>query len=355
MRAIRQGLAIASLLVAFLAPAAAAEPPPAPVFSERFTPIDADAEAAAMGPGVNVLGYDPGWHNPLRWRFMPEHFRAIRAAGFRHVRIVLQAFAFMDEAGTLDPKWLAQLDVFVKAALDAGLIVVLDEHDFTRCAADANACRTKLFAFWRQMAPRYAAAPNRLMFELLNEPHGALTAPLWNSLLADTLALVRTTNPDRNVVIGPSQWNGLGALPLLELPEADRHIIVTFHYYLPMEFTHQGAGFVGPPISTHTGVTWGTPAELQTLTDNFNKVQAWSAAHRRPIYLGEFGVYDSAAMNERVKWTTAMRSAAETRGFAFAWWQFDSDFVLWDFSKPGWVTPLLNALLPPAGASPAAH
>jgi endoglucanase len=38
--------------------------------------------------------------------------------------------------------------------------------------------------------------------------------------------------------------------------------------------------------------------------------------------------------------------AAELRGFSWAWWQFDGDFVLWDFSKPGWVEPILNALIP---------
>lgn len=315
-------------------------------FGEPFTPIDAAAEQAAMGGGVNVLGYDPGWDNASQWRFTPQHFQAIRAGGFKNVRIVLQAFRFEDADGKLPESYLAQLDVFVKAALDAGLVVILDEHDFEFCAKDAAACGAKLNQFWQQIAPRYKDASNRVMFEVLNEPHGVLTPDAWNRQLAETLAIIRTTNPTRNVIVGPANWNGLDSLPLLQLPEADRHIIVTFHYYLPMEFTHQGASWAGPRLAAMSGVTWGTPEEYKFLNAKFDLVKAWASAHDRPIFLGEFGPYDQAAMSDRVKWTIAVREAAEARGFAWAWWQFDGNFVLWDYAKPGFVEPIKNALIP---------
>ena len=43
------------------------------------------------------------------------------------------------------------------------------------------------------------------------------------------------------MVVGPPMWNGIGYLDKLELPEADRNIVVTVHYYEPFPFTHQGA------------------------------------------------------------------------------------------------------------------
>lgn len=337
-----------AVLVLGLAASAAAEP----TFTEPFTPIDAAAEQAAMGGGVNVLGYDPGWEHPSMARFVPQHFKIIRTAGFKTVRVVLQAFRFEDRDGQLDPGFLAELDEHVKAALDAGLIVILDEHDFTSCAEAAAACRIKLNAFWTQIAPRYKAAPGRLMFEILNEPHGAISDEVWNAQLVETLIIIRATNPTRNVVIGPGHWNSLKSLATLQLPENDHHIIVTYHYYTPMEFTHQGAAFAGPKFAARTGVVWGSPEELKVLNADFDEVKAWSAAHNRPIFLGEFGVYDRAEMSERVKWTNAVRQAAEARGFSWAWWQFDPDFVLWDFSKPGWVEPILNALIPPKTNKP---
>jgi len=315
---------------------------------EAFAPIDAEEQAAAMGGGVNIFGYDPGWDNPSMARVVPGHFRYIQAAGFKTVRIVLQSFRFMDGDGTLDPKFFAVLDPYLKAALDAGLTVILDEHDFDLCAADPASCREKLKAFWRQMAPRYAEAPNRLVFEIMNEPHGAVTDAMWNDMLAENLAIIRATNPTRNVVVGPGHWNSLKSLPALVLPEADRHLIVTFHYYTPMEFTHQGASWAGPQFVNLRGVTWGTPAERKILADDFDAVKTWADANHRPIFLGEFGAFEPAAMPERVKWTEAVRAAAAARGFAWAYWEFDGGFGVWDFSKPGWVEPILDALIPPA-------
>lgn len=342
-----QGLVVAVLVVGLAGMQSFARTSPSEA-GEPFVAVDAAVQNAKLGPGVNVLGYDPVWREPSTARFTPQHFQLVRKAGFGHVRLVVHSFDFIDAEGKLDPQWLATLDGYVKAALDQGLNVILDDHDFSACGKDAVICRTKLAAFWSAIAPRYKDAPNRLLFEILNEPHGAITPVLWNQMLVEMLAIIRTTNPTRNVVIGPANWNGLESLPLLLLPDGDRHIIVTFHYYQPMAFTHQGAAFAGPSFENRTGVVWGTPEETKFLNDKFDLVKQWSVTQDRPIYLGEFGVYDRAAMSERVKWTKAVVAAANTRGFSWAWWQFDPDFVLWDFSKPGWVKPLLKALIPSA-------
>ena len=87
---------------------------------------------------------------------------------------------------------------------------------------------------------------------------------------------------------------------------------------------------------------------------NADVVQAWSRKHDRPILLGEFGAYDRAPMDSRVRWTDAVARAAEERGFAFAYWQFSSDFLLWDFSREAWVEPILRAVLPDTKALPPA-
>ena len=80
-------------------------------------------------------------------------------------------------------------------------------------------------------------------FELLNEPHNGLGSALWNEMAAETLALIRKSNPTRAVIIGPANWNGADALPTLNVPD-DPYVIVTFHDHLPFQFTHQGAEWV---------------------------------------------------------------------------------------------------------------
>jgi endoglucanase len=82
---------------------------------------------------------------------------------------------------------------------------------------------------------------------------------------------------------------------------------------------------------------------------SLTKPTAWSKANQRPLLLGEFGAFDRAPTAEsRVRWTAAVARAAEARHWSWAYWQFDSDFVLYDVRREEWVQPILQALIPPA-------
>jgi endoglucanase len=305
--------------------------------------------AAAEPPlhrGVNILGYDPIWTDAARGRFQARHFGDIRKGGFDFVRVNLQAFRHMDAHDRLDPAWLKRLDWVVTNATAAGLSVILDEHDFEPCSADPAMCRVRLGAFWSQVAPRYRRAPGSVLFELLNEPHAKLDAAAWNVLSREMLAIVRRTNPSRTVVIGPTQWNSLAELDTLALPAADRNILVTFHYYEPFRFTHQGASWA--KLSDVHGVSWGGSEDRARLAADFDRVREWSRRTGRRVLLGEFGAYDRSGtpMALRAAYTAAVARAAEARGFPWAYWQFDSDFVVWDMKANGWVKPIKDALVP---------
>ena len=308
----------------------------------------AAAAPTALHRGVNILGYDPIWREPAKARFQARHFAQIRRGGFDFVRVNLQAFRYMDAQDRLSPAWLKRLDWVVEQAKAAGLSVILDEHDFEPCSADPAMCRVRLGAFWSQVAPRYRRAPATVSFELLNEPHGKLDAAAWNALLGEMLAIVRRTNPTRTVVVGPTQWNSLAELGSLELPANDRNILVTFHYYEPFRFTHQGASWA--KLSDVSGVSWGSAEDRARLAADFDRVRAWSARTGRPVLLGEFGAYDKSGtpIALRAAYTAAVARAAEARGFPWAYWQFDSDFVVWDMKADGWVGPIKDALVPPS-------
>ena len=307
-------------------------------------PLSAAEQVHQMQRGVNIVGYDPLWRDPAKARFQQRHFQIIRQGGFNSVRMVLMSFRFMNDRNELPASWFATLDGLVKGALAQGLTVIIDEHDYNACGTDAVACRPKLMAFWTQVAAHFKDAPNKVVFEILNEPNKAAD-PVWNDLHAEALAIIRKTNPTRNVIIGPAFWNNIGWLDKLELPKSDRHIIVTVHYYLPMRFTHQGAKWT-PEYTGLSGVSWGSSADYTELNRNFDGVQAWAKAHDRPILLGEFGAYDKAPMASRVKYTSAVARAAEARGWAWAYWQFDNDFIVYDIDKDQWVEPIHHALIP---------
>jgi endoglucanase len=338
-------LPLATLLATGLfaqTPAGGARPYPA---GRPFTPVDPFDQVKNMQRGVNIIGYDPLWRSFANARFKERHFQKIHDGGFQTVRVNLAGFSHMDADNQLSPAWFTTMDWVIESSLKNNLTVIVDEHDYTVCGNNPDTCKPKLVAFWKQVAARYQDAPPSVVFEILNEPNSKLTPELWNAWSKEILALIRETNPTRNVIIGPASWNNIHFLDRLELPEGDRHIIATVHYYIPMEFTHQGARW-NAATANLSGVTWGTDAEKHQVEQDFAGVQAWSKAQKRPILLGEFGAYDKGEMESRARYTAFVARTAESLGWAWTYWQFDSDFIVYDMAKDDWVQPIWKALIP---------
>ena len=327
----------------------------APISRAQPATTDAFEQNRKLGRGVNIIGYDPIWRSREQARFQVKHFRLLKEAGFNSVRINLQPFRQMNAANdyALSAPWLEVLDWAVREAQAQGLRVILDLHEFTSLGNDPDANKAKYLAFWRQLSAHCQGAPESVLFEVLNEPNHKLTPELWNKYLAEGLAIIREKNPNRTVIVGPAFWNSIDHLAELELPATDRHLIVTVHYYTPMDFTHQGAAWAGR--KDKLGVDWlGTEKEFAVLKGDFDKAANWAKQHDRPLFLGEFGAYDKAPMESRARYVGSVARAAEQRGWSWAYWQFDSDFILYDIGRDAWVEPIRRALIPAAGlkASP---
>lgn len=298
-----------------------------------------------LARGVNIIGYDKElWKDHTKGRFREEYFKMIKDAGFSNIRVNLHPFSHMDKQYKIDASWLSTLDWAVENGLKAGLLVILDMHEYNAMADDPVAKKEMFLSVWRQLAPRYKDKSSDLIFEILNEPNRKLTPEIWNDFLVEGIKLIRETNPSRTLIIGPGNWNGIETLPILKLPENDRNIIVTVHFYHPMKFTHQGASWT-KEYSKLSGIKWSGTSEEKEFIDARLKVAAdWSKQNNRPIFLGEFGAYEKADMDSRARYTGYVARTAERLGFSWAYWQFDADFILYDIDRNQWVTPLLNAL-----------
>ncbi|MCD6289334.1 MAG: glycoside hydrolase family 5 protein [Anaerolineae bacterium] len=312
-------------------------------------PIAPSFPGSDLGRGVNLgnaleAPHEGAWGVVLQ----EQYFRLIREAGFDMVRIPIRwsAHAASGEPYTVDERFFRRVDWAIDQALGQGLKVVINVHHYDELTRDPEGQHDRFLAIWRQIAERYADDPPGLVFELLNEPHDRLTAPLWNDLLVDALQIVRESNPDRWVVIGPVRWNSVSALPGLKLPQDDRHLIVTVHYYSPFHFTHQGAEWV-PGSGAWLGTTWkGTPAERSAVERDLDKAATWARSHGCPLFLGEFGAYSKADMDSRVRWTRFVARQAEARDMSWAYWEFCAGFGIYDRGRGGWNRALLEALIP---------
>ncbi len=339
-----RGLIPVAIAAAMLAPPAGAATPSWLDGLPRFRTIDATAQVHDLGRGMNIMSNDPFFNGQGGAVFKERYFRDIAARGFRTVRVPQAAVAHADADGRLDPVWLAKLDWVVRAATKSGLNVVIDNNG--GCSQQGTACLARTARIWRHLAAHYRGAPNSVLFELYNEPDGAITPQVWNAGIGPILAAIRASNPTRNVIVGTAHAYNLRDLAELVLPENDRHIIATFHYYEPFSFTHQGGAWLPAERRPPVGARFGTVQDFAEIGRNFDYVAAWSAWYRRPVFLGEFGVLEAANVYDRVLWTATVARTAEMRGFAWAYWQFDGNFTAYDVSRDAWNEPVARALVP---------
>ena len=279
-----------------------------------------------------------------------EFFQLIHQKGFTAVRLPVRwsAHALKEAPYTINPEFFKRVDWAVEQAFVNDLAIVVNMHHYEEMALDPNGHQARYIAIWQQIAEHYQAYPNALLFEPMNEPNGLMNAKHWNDLIAAVLPVIRTTNPTRNVVIGPAEWNGVQALDELILPADDRHIIVTFHYYNPFQFTHQGAEWVqGAQKLARNRMERFQRGKSKCCNLTLKIVEQWAKDNQRPIFMGEFGAYSKADMDSRVRWMAFMAREAEARNFSWSYWEFCSGFGLYDLTTSQWREELVQALLPP--------
>jgi endoglucanase len=344
---------------------------------------DAFARARRLGRGVN-LGNALEAPQEGEWGMVIEvpYFELIREAGFDAVRVPIRwsAHAEAQPPYTIDPGFFERIDWVIEHALAQDLAVVINMHHYDEIFLSPDEHADRFVAIWEQIARRYEDQPNTLYYEPLNEPHDALDAATWNALLARTIAAVRQVDRTHTLIVGGASWGGIGGLRFLSIPQEEKNLIATFHYYEPFLFTHQGAEWGGPEVGT-LGLTWpgppeqkvepmpevkqvewvrlwflrynqnrgvDNPASPEQIARDFDTALAWSEERGIPLWLGEFGAYSTADMESRVRWTANVREVAEARGMSWAYWEFGAGFGVYDRDLQVWRTPLLGALIPQA-------
>lgn len=301
-----------------------------------------------LGRGIN-LGNALDAPNEGEWgvKLRAEYFPAIKKAGFATVRLPVRWSAHASKVSpyTIDPKFAERVDWAIDQALANGLNIIVNVHHYDEIDSSPDEHLPRLVAIWQQIASRTKDRPSSVYFELLNEPHDKLTDAKWNAAIPKLLAAIRATNPTRPVIVGPVHWNSIRALDKLTLPD-DPNLILTVHYYEPFEFTHQGAQWV-KGADKWKGRTWtGTIDEKAAVTKMLEKAAAWAKTHNRPVHLGEFGAFQQADLESRVRWTHFVSREAERLGFSWAYWEFCSGFGAYDPKTESWRPSLKSALVP---------
>ncbi|HXX66728.1 MAG TPA: cellulase family glycosylhydrolase [Polyangiaceae bacterium] len=371
------------------APVAATSPstpaPSAPVAAETITPPAPSTSpqpplGAALKRGVNLgdaldAPSEGDWGVVLQ----PSDFVAAKRAGFDHVRLPARFSAHAAAAPpfSIDAAFFARVDWAIDEALSQGLAIVVDVHHYADLMDQPEQQHARFVGLWSQIAERERSRPRGVVFELCNEPNGKITADEWNAIMADALAVVRTTNPTRAVVLEGLGWASAKALrDSLRVPAGDPNLVGSFHMYQPILFTHQGASFMPEEFDTRGIVFPGPPAQpLEAgpgarrhawaadwvkryneepaatnpssparVIDELDVAHSFAERTRLPVYMGEFGVIENADPKSRAAWTRLVRTEAERRGFGWAYWDDGGAFKIYD-RKSGEYDPRMRAAL----------
>lgn len=189
--------------------------------------------------------------------------------------------------GALDAAELARLDEVVARARAAGLVVVLDAHNYgtyhgvslTRRESPDGA----LPDLWRRLAKHYGGEED-VVFGLMNEPHD-IDVDTWATIAKTTLAAIRSTAATNVVLVPGTHWDGAhswfgsgggrsNAQALLPLARGDDRVVFEVHQYFDDNYSGTSA--------TCGGASRVAPA--------LTRIGEWARTNRVRLMLGEFGV-----------------------------------------------------------------
>jgi hypothetical protein len=282
--------------------------------------------SALMTRGINLgntmeAGYEGQWNAPIR----EHYFDDIKAAGFTTVRIPIRWYTHTNKTVpyTIDQAWLDRVEQVVDWGLARGLFIVINTHHETQLFENFDGLLPMYVSIWSQIAQRLRGKSDRLLFELLNEPHGAPTVANLNDFNYRVLRAIRPSNPNRIVVYSGNQWANSYNLINRDLrnPDpTDQYLMGYYHSYDPIGFGLDGNG------------SFGSDAQKLALWNKFKSVSDWTLTSRVPAFLGEFGAVSSGEINSRFRYYATVVDYAQQHSIPFMVWDNGGDFQVYQRS-----------------------
>jgi endoglucanase len=293
------------------------------------------ATVAGMGIGINLgntldAPVEGEWAPAAERRFLED----FAEAGFGHVRIPVtwDKHVSTTEPYTISPVFLERVEQVVDWGLAQGLYVILNAHHeswLKEHYSDPDR-RARFAALWRQVATHMQQKPERLIFEILNEPVG-MTATDVDQLNSTMLAILRESNPTRTVVFSGNGFTPVDSLLSAAVPD-DPHLIGNFHSYDPWPFAGQCTR------------SWGSTEDRAQLAAIYQKAADWSARTAIPVMVNEFGAahYDYLLPQNvcdpqaRLEYLSAHVEQARAKGIAATVWDDNGSFQIYRRQQGTW-------------------
>ena len=298
-----------------------------------------------------------------RLHIQEDDFARLEQLGFDFVRIPIDEEQFWDEKGNKLPEAWELLTNGIDLALKHHLRVVVDLHIIrahhfnsasNKLLFTSEEAQQGLINLWHQLSDVLKKYSNDYVaYEFMNEPV-ADDHEQWNVVVEKVHKALREVEPQRTLVIGSNRWQSYDTIEFLRVPEGDKNIILSFHYYNPMVLTHYGAPWASigkykgkinyPGIMVSQEDYDAAPEEVKgelkqyttqvwnkdKIREDFKDAIASAKKYGLQLFCGEWGVYEPVDRVLAYRWYKDMLEIFDEFDIAWTTWCYDGDFGFWD-------------------------
>ncbi|MBT9188307.1 glycoside hydrolase family 5 protein [Zobellia russellii] len=317
--------------------------------------ITAQEFVTDMGAGWNLGNAmdtenedETAWGNPITTKAMIDE---IAKKGFKTLRLPVTWRFHMGPAPDyiIEEEWMDKVEEIANYALDNGMYVILNIHHdeawIIPTYEKVPAVKDQLTKVWTQIANRFMAYGDYVIFETLNEPRLEESPEEWNGGTAEgrdavnqyhqvSVDAIRATggnNATRKIMVSTYAASTTpNALSDYKVPNEDENVIVSVHSYFPYLFCLDG-----------TDPTWGTETDKNELTQELNTVQDTFGKKGRAVVMGEWGSTFSNNPQDRLAHAEFYAKACIERGICPVWWDNGNldEFAIFNRNTLEWTYP----------------
>lgn len=284
----------------------------------------------SLGRGTNLGNTlepptEGGWNNgPAKEYYFDDY----KTAGFKTVRVPVRWFTHTNKNApyTIDTDWMNRVEEVIDWGLERDLWIILNLHHENEFKEEYDKYLDMYLAIWDQVLERFKNKSDKLLFEIINEPHGMTPAQV-NDFNNKAYQKIRATSNTRIIIYGGDGWSNSDDLidGDITIPNInDRYLIGYYHSYDPWSFGGESKG------------TWGTASDKTSMDKKYKSVADWASNKNIPVIISEFGANHKGHLNSRFKHYAANVEYSIKHNVPFQVWDDGGWFGIYQRDERGW-------------------
>ena len=294
-----------------------------------------------------------------------DDFKKVSEWGMDHIRIPVDYNLFQNNDYSFKEDGFNRIEKAINNCKKYGLNMILDLHKTIGFSFDKLEKEVGFFAneeyqnnfyrVWEEFAARFGKHDDMLAFELLNEVTDIEYKDSWNKIASECIRHIRKICPTIKILVGGYYNNAVSAVKDIHVP-IDENIILNFHCYEPLIFTHQGAYWIDNMnkdfrLNYHStfkqvveetknniskdGLDYSFMDENEYIGPKYFETifsEAIEYAEKLGVclYCGEYGVIEYVPADQTRDWYVDINSVLNKHNIGHALWSYrgmDFDFV----------------------------